>query len=60
VATATVTAVSRDERHAFTRAGRLVRRAGVMAIVLAGGEVRAGDVIRVELLPPPRATLDRV
>jgi MOSC domain-containing protein YiiM len=41
-------------------AGRLVRRAGVMAIVLAGGEVRAGDAIRIELPPPPRAARDRV
>jgi MOSC domain-containing protein YiiM len=29
--------------------GELVRKAGVMAIVLAGGEVRAGDAITVEL-----------
>jgi MOSC domain-containing protein YiiM len=29
--------------------GNLVRKAGVMAIVIAGGEVRAGDAIRVEL-----------
>ncbi len=28
--------------------GRLVRKAGVMGIALAGGEVRAGDPIRVE------------
>jgi MOSC domain-containing protein YiiM len=31
-------------------AGNLVRKAGVMAVVLAAGEVRAGDAIRVE--PP--------
>lgn len=31
--------------------GRLVRKAGVMAIVLAGGDVREGDPIRVELPP---------
>jgi len=31
--------------------GGLVRRAGVMAVVLAGGVVRAGDPVRVE--PPP-------
>jgi len=31
-------------------AGRLVRKAGVMAIVLAGGDVRPGDAIAVE--PP--------
>lgn len=29
--------------------GRLIRKAGVMAIVLAGGEVKPGDGIRVEL-----------
>ena len=29
--------------------GRLIRKAGVMAIVLAGGEVRAGDAITVTL-----------
>ena len=29
--------------------GNLVRRAGVMAVVLAGGEVRPGDDVRVEL-----------
>jgi MOSC domain-containing protein YiiM len=31
--------------------GALVRKAGIMAIVIAGGEVRPGDAIRVE--PPP-------
>jgi len=30
-------------------AGKLVRKAGVMGIVLAGGEVRPGDTIAVEL-----------
>jgi MOSC domain-containing protein YiiM len=29
--------------------GRLIRRAGVMAIVVKGGEVKAGDMIAVEL-----------
>lgn len=33
--------------------GGLVRRAGVMAVVVAGSEVRPGDAIRVE--PPPGA-----
>ena len=37
--------------------GELVRLAGVMAVVLAGGEVRAGDSIEVELPPPPRLPL---
>ncbi|RZA14133.1 MAG: MOSC domain-containing protein [Lysobacteraceae bacterium] len=35
--------------------GRLVRKAGVMAVVLAGGVVQAGDAIRVEL---PRGSHD--
>lgn len=38
-------------------AGGLVRKAGVMAIVLAGGEVRPGDAIGVELPPPPHRRL---
>ena len=31
--------------------GNLVRKAGVMGVVLSGGEVRPGDAIRVELPP---------
>ena len=38
-------------------AGNLVRKAGIMAIVLASGEVRCGDPIRVELPPPPHQPL---
>lgn len=37
--------------------GSLMRKAGVMGIVLAGGEVRPGDPIRVELLPAPHRPL---
>ena len=37
--------------------GALVRKAGVMGIVLAGGEVRPGDPIRVELPPEPHRPL---
>jgi MOSC domain-containing protein YiiM len=38
------------------RDGNLVRKAGIMAVVLTGGEVRPGDPIRIELPPdPPRA-----
>jgi MOSC domain-containing protein len=33
--------------------GNLVRKAGVMAIVLVGGDVAAGDRIRIELPQPP-------
>lgn len=40
--------------------GNLVRKAGIMGIVLAGGEVRPGDSIRVELPPEPHRALDRV
>jgi MOSC domain-containing protein YiiM len=41
-------------------AGGLVRRAGVMAVVVTSGEVRPGDPIAVELPPPPHAPLERV
>ena len=37
--------------------GELVRRSGVMGIVLEGGEVRAGDPIGVELPAPPHVPL---
>jgi MOSC domain-containing protein YiiM len=37
--------------------GQLVRKAGVMAIVLEGGEVRAGDGIEVALPPAPHQPL---
>lgn len=40
--------------------GKIIRKAGVMGIVLASGEVRPGDSIRVELPPPPHRPLDRV
>jgi MOSC domain-containing protein YiiM len=40
--------------------GDLVRKAGVMAIVLAGGEVRPGDAIAVELPPEPHHPLKPV
>lgn len=46
--------LSRDEH------GNLVRKAGIMGIVLAAGEVRPFDKIRVELPPPPHQRLDRV
>ncbi|MCX2180524.1 MOSC domain-containing protein [Streptomyces sp. SKN60] len=46
--------VGRDEE------GRLVRKAGIMSVVLTGGEVRPGDTIRVELPPEPHVPLDRV
>jgi MOSC domain-containing protein YiiM len=37
--------------------GNLIRKAGVMSIVLAGGEVRPGDPITVELPPLPHQAL---
>jgi MOSC domain-containing protein YiiM len=41
-------------------AGGLVRKAGVMAIVLTGGEVRPGDAIEVTLPPEPHRRLQPV
>lgn len=46
--------LSRDKR------GVLIRKAGVMAIVLAGGEVRPGNPILVELPPEPYRPLEPV
>ncbi len=46
--------LGRDER------GNLIRKAGVMAIVVAGDDVRAGDAVRVELPPPPHRPLEPV
>ena len=40
--------------------GALVRKAGVMAIVHTGGDVRPGDPIRVELPPDPHRALEPV
>lgn len=40
--------------------GGLVRKAGVMAIVLADGEVRPGDPIIIELPPEPHRLLEPV
>lgn len=40
--------------------GGLVRKAGVMSVVLHGGAVRPGDAIRVELPPRPHRAMDRV
>ena len=40
--------------------GGLIRKAGVMGIVLVGGEVRPGDPIAVELPPEPRRKLEPV
>jgi hypothetical protein len=40
--------------------GNLIRKAGIMSVVLAGGEVRVGDLIRVELPPEPHERLEPV
>jgi MOSC domain-containing protein YiiM len=42
------------------RRGKLVREAGIMGVVVSGGEVRAGDAVRVELPPGPRRPLQKV
>lgn len=43
-----------------TDEGALVRKAGVMGVVLTGGTVRAGDAVRVGLPAGPRQVLGRV
>ncbi|MET3292329.1 UNVERIFIED_CONTAM: MOSC domain-containing protein YiiM [Brevibacillus sp. OAP136] len=40
--------------------GTLNRKAGIMGIVLASGDIRPGDSIRVELPPLPHKPLERV
>ena len=40
--------------------GGVVRRAGVMAVVLVGGDVRPGDAVRVELPSLPHRRLEPV
>jgi len=40
--------------------GALIRKAGVMAVVLTGGAVRPGDPISVDLPPEPRRALEPV
>ena len=46
--------LGRDER------GGLIRRAGIMAVVLVDGEVRPGDRVWAELPPLPHLPLERV
>lgn len=46
--------LDRDEK------GDLVRKAGIMAIVLGGGEIKPGDAIEIELPPEPRRKLEVV
>jgi MOSC domain-containing protein YiiM len=40
--------------------GNVVRKAGVMAVVLRGGPVRPGDRVTVELPPGPHAPLEKI
>ncbi len=40
--------------------GNLVRKAGVMSIVLVGGDVAMNDRVRVEMPPMPHVKLERV
>src|SRR3954447_21908752 len=40
--------------------GNLIRKAGIMGIVLVDGEVRPGDAIEVELPPEPHSPLEPV
>jgi MOSC domain-containing protein YiiM len=40
--------------------GRVIRKAGVMGVVVLGGTIRRGDQIRVALPPEPHVVLDRV
>lgn len=40
--------------------GTLIRKSGIMTIALAGGTVRAGDAIAVDLPAPPFLPLERV
>ena len=46
--------LDRDEQ------GNLIRKAGVMAVVLTGGDIHPGDPIRIELPPPPHHPLGPV
>lgn len=40
--------------------GGLIRKAGIMAIVVQGGEVQLGDIIEAELPPEPYTSLEPV
>jgi len=40
--------------------GNLIRKAGIMGIVLSGGQVSPGDTITIELPPEPHQTLEPV
>lgn len=40
--------------------GNLIRKAGIMAVVVEGGEVRPGDAIAVDMPPAPHRKLEAV
>jgi MOSC domain-containing protein YiiM len=40
--------------------GKLIRKAGIMSIVLTGGDIRPGDPIEIELPPEPHLPMERV
>jgi MOSC domain-containing protein YiiM len=40
--------------------GNITRKSGIMSVVLKGGEVRPGDMIRIELPPQPHRPLGRL
>jgi len=40
--------------------GNLVRKAGIMGVVVVAGDIRAGDLIDIELPPEPHHRLERV
>jgi hypothetical protein len=39
---------------------QLIRKAGIVGVVLAGGEIRPGNPIWVELPPKPHQRLEQV
>jgi MOSC domain-containing protein YiiM len=39
--------------------GKIIRKAGIMGIVLSGEEIRPGDSISIELPPKPHTPLER-
>lgn len=40
--------------------GKIIRRAGVLGMILTGGEVHPGDILQIELPPEPHQPLDIV
>jgi MOSC domain-containing protein YiiM len=46
-----------DALRVHTPEGKLIRKAGIMSVVLEGGVVRAGDTIRVRLPDGPQRAL---